>query len=203
MKLAGNGEDFFTLLVMTRDPHAFLTHFKDESQPGDCLLLYRPSFGRNSACYGEFDAIFVSTCRTYLIESKWLRGPAAKIGVVMKENQLLRHKILSWYISNWSIDYLGKWNEFRKNKSDEFSRTFGGKSIPGDRSQLSKNIEYVLKTIQDHNGLKTDVINVLIGFSTTDGNIATPAVPVGFVLYPSKVATINATSYVLTEITLG
>jgi len=52
-----------------------LDWFGDKADQSQCLVFYRPSFGRrsidNSSIFGEFDAIVSSQNNVYLIESKW------------------------------------------------------------------------------------------------------------------------------------
>lgn len=73
-KIFGYGEDALTLWLLKNQPHEILRQFNDEGKPSDCLVFYRPSFGRSggpdSAEFGEFDAILASKENVYLIESK-------------------------------------------------------------------------------------------------------------------------------------
>lgn len=60
-KLFGYREDAFTLWALKRRTDEVLRQFNDPTNPSDCLVFYRPSFGRSggegSAEFGEFDAI--------------------------------------------------------------------------------------------------------------------------------------------------
>ena len=74
-EIFGYGEDALTLWALKRHVSTILDHFQDKSLPLDCLIFYRPSFGRHSkkkaSVFGEFDAIVASSQNIYLIESKW------------------------------------------------------------------------------------------------------------------------------------
>jgi len=74
-RILGYGEDAFTLWALKHHTTEILKAFQDKTSPSDCLIFYRPSFGRSggnkSAEFGEFDAILVSLENIYLIESKW------------------------------------------------------------------------------------------------------------------------------------
>jgi hypothetical protein len=65
----GYGEDAFTLWALKNKKKMVLEKFNDKSAPSDCLNFYRPSFGRSggkqSAEFGEFDAILVSLENVY------------------------------------------------------------------------------------------------------------------------------------------
>ena len=74
----------------------------DNSNPADCTVFYRPSFGRDQ--YGEFDAIIVTHERAYLVESKW--DGSGGTSITLEEHQIRRHKILEWYHDNWMGSYL-------------------------------------------------------------------------------------------------
>ena len=81
----GYGEDALTLWALKKQLTKILGTFKDSTDMVDCLVFYRPSFGRsggpNSAEFGEFDAIVASKERIYLIESKWDNHSNYNIGV--------------------------------------------------------------------------------------------------------------------------
>ena len=74
-KILGYGEDALTLWALKHHVPKILEEFQDKTPILDCLVFYRPSFGRhgqaNSSVFGEFDAILASRKNIYLIESKW------------------------------------------------------------------------------------------------------------------------------------
>src|SRR5206468_2361518 len=71
----GYGEDGLTYWALTQRRAEFLHAVGDRTIPDDCLLFFRPSFGRaaglTSPQFGEFDSILASRAAVYLIESKW------------------------------------------------------------------------------------------------------------------------------------
>jgi len=75
-EIFGYGEDALTLWVLKRHVSTILNHFKDSSSHSDCLVFYRPSFGRHAkehaSVFGEFDAIVASPQNICLVESKWV-----------------------------------------------------------------------------------------------------------------------------------
>lgn len=101
VKVVGYGEDSLTLWALKHRLSAILE--EERTAPSDCLVFYRPSFGRHSknskAVFGEFDAIIVSSKNIYLIESKWDNlGKFNKDELILREEQELRHNIFSWYL---------------------------------------------------------------------------------------------------------
>ena len=82
MELLGYGEDGLTLWAIKNRLDTILDKLKDDSDPNNCLVYYRPSFGRRgglkSAQFGEFDFILLSEHGIYLVESKWDKLSAQK-----------------------------------------------------------------------------------------------------------------------------
>lgn len=71
-KIFGYGEDALTLWALKQHTSNILEEFQDKTPISNCLIFYRPSFGRGfGSVFGEFDAILVSRENIYLIESKW------------------------------------------------------------------------------------------------------------------------------------
>jgi len=147
-EILGYGEDAFTLWALKRCLFEILKNLNDKSKPSDCLIFFRPSFGRGGgkgrAEFGEFDAIVASAQNIYLIESKWDK-------IALKNEQLLRHKIFSWYLRNWDAQRYGNnWrvfeNEFQRNFAEEFPR----RKIAPVGSRLAKDLEFVLNRLQEH-----------------------------------------------------
>lgn len=70
-KIMGYGEDALTIWALKNKLSIILGAFNDQTDPKDCLVFYRPSFGRSggsgSAEFGEFDAIVASKQKIYLI----------------------------------------------------------------------------------------------------------------------------------------
>lgn len=155
-KILGYGEDALTLWLLKNQPTEILKQFNDKTEPSDCLVFYRPSFGRrggpSSAQFGEFDAILASKENVYLIESKWdNHRPNTKTELGLRPEQTVRHEVFRWYLSNL-------------NSEKEFIE---GKKIAPANSLLSMNLEYVLSQIRQccPNSAKPDhVKNVLLYF---------------------------------------
>ena len=148
-EILGYGEDALTLWALKRHVSTILNHFKDSSSPSDCLAFYRPSFGRhakeNSSVFGEFDAIVASPQNIYLVESKWDNlVESKKDELVIRREQLMRHQILTWYLTHWK-KYSNKWADFIEEQQNTFN--FGSKTIAPANSLLAKNLEFVLNKL--------------------------------------------------------
>ncbi|MDH5793193.1 MAG: hypothetical protein OEZ18_01345 [Candidatus Bathyarchaeota archaeon] len=152
-KIFGYGEDALTLWALKHRISDILNKFKDKTTPSDCIVFYRPSFGRsggkNSPEFGEFDAILVSLKNIYLVESKWDNLAASKsekniIGPV----QGFRHQILSWYLTHWHRKYLKNWSKFVEYEGQNFKKTFN-KPIASN-GLLVENLEFTLEALLEH-----------------------------------------------------
>ena len=105
-EILGYGEDAFTFWALKRRLSEILKDLHDQTEPSDCLIFFRPSFGRRGgrgrAEFGEFDAILASPQNIYLIESKWDNLSENKNEQIeLIDEEVLRHKIFSWYLRNW------------------------------------------------------------------------------------------------------
>jgi len=156
-KIFGYGEDAFTLWALKHRRPKILKEFSDRTSPSDCLVFYRPSFGRSggekSSEFGEFDAILVSLENIYLIESKWDNLSRAKRGkVTIRPEQELRHHILSWYIAHWDKRYEHDWNGFLKEQEDGFQKEFKKykKTMPRSDTLLAENLQFILNMLRKH-----------------------------------------------------
>ena len=73
MKILGYGEDFLTFWAVSRNLGEILRQLKDDTNTDDCVVFYRPSFGRRGgtrrAEFGEFDALIITSKTAYLVES--------------------------------------------------------------------------------------------------------------------------------------
>ena len=152
-RMLGYGEDALTLWALENRLAEILKHFGDKTSPSDCLIFYRPSFGRSggkdSSEFGEFDAIVASPRNIYLVESKWDGLSRAKRnGDLVKPVQKLRHSVFSWYLTNWTQKYKGKWLAFKKKKEQGFRSEFKDKRIPRTNTLLSKNLESIMRRLQ-------------------------------------------------------
>jgi hypothetical protein len=154
VKILGYGEDALTLWALKNRLSNILAVFEDKTFPFDCVVFYRPSFGRSggkkSSEFGEFDAIVASSENVYLIESKWDNSTNLKNDeIIVRKEQELRHRIFSWYLTHWSKKYLNKWVLFGIEQMSNFQTLFREKRIAPPYSKLAINLESILNTIQN------------------------------------------------------
>lgn len=171
VKIVGYGEDSLTLWALKHRLSAILE--EEGTAPSDCLVFYRPSFGRHSknskAVFGEFDAIIVSPKNIYLIESKWDNlGKFNKDELILREEQELRHNIFSWYLMHWDKKYSNDWKTFVKEQQSDFQSKFEEKTIaPVGSKLLAKNLEFILTKIREYCkkfSSENNIKNVLLFF---------------------------------------
>jgi hypothetical protein len=161
-KIFGYGEDALTLWLLKNQPTEILKEFNDSTLPSDCIVFYRPSFGRSggkdSAEFGEFDAILASKEKVYLIESKWdNHRPNNQTKLVLTPEQTERHEVFRWYLSNWSQKYSSDWEAFAKDKGAEF---ISDKKIAPSNSLLAVNLQHILRSLNEHCSNSANEINV-------------------------------------------
>jgi len=170
-RILGYGEDALTLWALKVRVSDILRALRDQTAPSDCLVFFRPSFGRRggngTAEFGEFDAILVGSKNVYLIESKWdaFRRWDARARILLREAQKLRHQVFLWYLMHWNAKYLGDWKSFMRDHNIKFQNQFGKKLAQAGRL-LARNLEVILTRINEHCGkLKPENIkNVLLFF---------------------------------------
>lgn len=187
VKVIGYGEDALTYWALTEQIESVLTKLNDKSHQADCLLFFRPSFGRKGgpyASFGEFDAILATSQSIYLIESKW--DSSSKNGTIdLETNQILRHIIFSWYFERWNKEKFQSWQSFIEKYKQEFEKKFNGKEMPSAEEKLSGNIEYVIDRLQKYS---KNVCNIILYFNS--GGSHPQTVPTGFQLvvldHPNK-----------------
>ena len=167
-KILGYGEDALTLWALKHHVSKILEEFQDKTELSDCLIFYRPSFGRhskaNSSVFGEFDAILASRKNIYLIESKWDNlTEFDKDELMLSDAQTLRHEVFSWYLTHWNKKYYGNWQTFINEHQNDFK--FKNKTIARN-SLLARNLESVLSKLQEHcqNFSLDNIKNVLLFF---------------------------------------
>lgn len=166
----GYGEDALTLWALKHRMSDILETFHDRTATADCVIFYRPSFGRSggekSAEFGEFDAIVASLENIYLIESKWDNlSRFNKREIAIRSEQKIRHRIFSWYLMHWDKKYSSDWESFRKEQMDDFQKQFPGRRIAPTNSLLAKNLEFILTILQNQCAnlpSKSNVKNVLL-----------------------------------------
>ena len=176
-KIFGYGEDAFTLWALKHNVSKILEMFDDKTLTSECMVFYRPSFGRhsreNSSVFGEFDAIIASKNRIYLIESKWDNINGFKnSGFLLRKEQTQRHAIFSWYLLNWNTQFLNNWQLFINANQSNFK--FKGKTLAPNDSLLAKNLEFILNKLHENcsNFSEKSITNVLLFFF--NANKSTP-----------------------------
>jgi hypothetical protein len=169
-KILGYGEDALTLWALKHHVSKILEEFQDKTALSDCLIFYRPSFGRhsqvNSSIFGEFDSIIASKKNIYLIESKWDNlSEFNDEEITLKEEQTLRHEVFSWYLTHWNKKYSNNWQFFINDQPKDF-KIENKKTIAPKDSLLSRNLEFVLSKLQEHcpNISHDNTKNVLLFF---------------------------------------
>lgn len=145
-----------------------MKEFQDKTSPSDCLVFYRPSFGRGNGAVGEFDEISVSTENIYLIESKWDNFSKSNNNTLNLElRQKLRHSIFSWHLQHWDDKYTNNWKLFLKEQGNAFQKEFKNRRIAPAGSLLANNLEFVLSKIRKHfrkTPTEQNIKNVLLFF---------------------------------------
>lgn len=155
-EILGYGEDAFTFWALKRHLFEILKKLDDPSKPSDCLIFFRPGFGRRAgkgrAEFGEFDAIVASPQNIYLIESKWDKSSENKNDKIkLAEAQIRRHKIFSWYLENWDRQkYSNNWGGSESDFQSNFAKKFPDRKMAPAESCLAKDLEFVLNRLQEH-----------------------------------------------------
>jgi hypothetical protein len=173
MPTIGYGEDGLTFHALHARRAELLNALKDRSPPGECLVYYRPSFGRAggdaSPQFGEFDAILCTQKVVYLIESKWNSGNQAQPVVRLHRVQALRHRIFAWLYAHWcgfaANGHPPDWAGFVQIYGQAFTDAFPFRPLAPDGSLLARNLQAILSTITPGH---RDLNNVL-SFFTPDG----------------------------------
>ncbi len=161
MKVLGYGEDFLTFWAINKKLDRIFNQLKDKTDPEECIVFYRPSFGRKGgtirAEFGEFDAIIVTPKTAYLVESKWDGSNASFKDNILKleEVQIRRHKIFRWYHENWKKE---NWTEFIQKHDYEFRKDFGKNIAPAEELAQQKPADYLKRT------QRKELIDVLLFF---------------------------------------
>lgn len=170
MKILGYGEDALTLYVLQKEMGTFLRKVKEEvkeeqADPNRTVVYYRPSFGRRGGAgrseFGEFDAIVSTDQAIYLVETKWIGSTGFKTRKVkLEERQVIRHKILRWYLEKWREERSPEWQTFAKSHRERFQEAFPKRTMPaGKQDKLVQNLRFILKEL---GGEKKKIQNVLL-----------------------------------------
>ena len=151
------GEDGLTLKTTKERLGEILHELGDKSNPSDCAVFFRPSLGRGTTGYGEFDAIIISPKKAYIVEAKWDdKGRKKKISR-LEENQIRRHDILKWLSQNW--DGEEEWDTFAEKYNPEFEEEFTLDSPSKEGAKVAKSIQPLHKDL----GQNTHIILEEIG----------------------------------------
>ena len=164
MQRYGYGEDGLTLSALTRRQAEILSALDDGCR-GECIVFYRPSFGRRGgshrAEFGEFDGILISDNTIHVIESKWdrcvelpTRSEDEETLLVdgeleLPHSQFLRHAIFESYITLWRAHPHNNWKTFCDAANPEFSKRFNGKPMAPEGSLLARNLAFVLEAMPE------------------------------------------------------
>jgi len=168
-EILGYGEDALTLWALKKYRSEILNGLNDKATPSDCVVFFRPSFGRSGgegrAEFGELDSILASSKNVYLIESKWDNlSQNQEVKIKLADVQILRHEIFSWHFMNWSTERYSNWSEFSNALQDDFRSCFPGRKIAPDGSILAQNLEFVLNRLHEHGEKGKKLRNVLLYF---------------------------------------
>jgi len=167
MEIYTYGEDGLTLWALQTKLDEILEKLSDDSSPSECKLFFRPSFGRaggqKSSQFGEFDFIVLAKDCLYLGESKWDRSSEI-IGtnIVLRDAQLLRHKLFAFYVHRWAFGSYSKWDDFVKAESPWVDMKGNKKPLAPTGSLLQKNLQKVMEIIKSHFSQKPLILNVLL-----------------------------------------
>ena len=175
-KILGYGEDALTLWALRQHVSKILKEFRDKTATSDCLIFYRPSFGRHSkadsSVFGEFDAVIASKENIYLVESKWDNlTEFNKTELILGKEQTTRHEVFSWYLTHWNRKYFGNWQAFANEHQKDFKMDFKiDRKTIAQNSLLSRNLESILNKIHEHcQSISGDNIkNVLLFFYNSE-----------------------------------
>jgi hypothetical protein len=163
-KVYGCAEDALTLWALNDHLEQFLNKLNDLSNPEECSVFYRPSFGRNRspACYGEFDSIVISKIAVYLIEAKWDGSPAPNGWLTIEKNQVNRQKVLKWYLEHWKKG--GDWRRFEYENSTAFELELPGFKMPGNGTIVANRLTFLLEKAVGENDNRKPVKDILLFF---------------------------------------
>ena len=160
------GEDSLTLWAIQNKLGDILKTLHDDSEPGNCLVFYRPSFGRRGdlGCFGEFDFILLTDDSVYLGESKWdrLTGHVAPSEFSLKSVQIDRHQLMKFYIEERAYGENIGWNDFVELGRERLIQMGIVKPIAPADSDLRVNIEQVLGVIRQRYKESPTISNVLL-----------------------------------------
>jgi len=166
----GYGEDALTYWAFRFRFDAILKQLDDRSKEEDCILFYRPSFGRggtSKTLFGEFDAILITPLRLYLIESKWDGSNELRDGS-LSAGQAFRHFCFNWIAMNWNG--LTPFSKFVESRRDDFieavlayvnkeltdvridiesAASMGLRELPDPDSKVGRHMQHILRLARE------------------------------------------------------
>jgi hypothetical protein len=168
-QIIGYGEDALTYWALTTKLQDILDKL-DKTKADDCLVFYRPSFGRGMNI-GEFDAILATPKTVYLIESKWQgpkkpKTPPKKI--VLGESQPNRHSTLKEIRQHWLKD-----GESIFAKSDA-PILVNERPLPAQDTILARNVGQIFGQIDTAHPKAKTMKDVCLYFSCEDDHTTCP-----------------------------
>jgi len=182
MPTIGYGEDGLTYKALHAGRLELLAQLEDQTPPKQCIVHFRPSFGRGgSPQFGEFDAILSTEGCVYLIEAKWNSGDHFQPFVALKDVQIRRHQIFTWLYRNW-VDVFANgvapsWAAFAQETAQAFTAAFPARLLAPNGTLLARNLQTILTDITQP---RRELKNVLLYFSPQGvdgpGQIVYPAI---------------------------
>jgi hypothetical protein len=184
MEILAYGEDALTLWALKNRLGYILQTLDESSNPAQCQAFFRPSFGRKggekSSQFGEFDFILLTENYIYLGESKWDQSSEKIVDgkLVLREEQLLRHKLFKFYINEWAFGPYkdDQWQIFVEEAKPKLILENIEKPIAPANSLLAGNLQTSLQLIKEHyKGTgQPEIRNVLIYFHRNLGDDQLP-----------------------------
>lgn len=144
------GEDGLTLWALKKKLGVILGYLEDNTDPYECEVFYRPSFGRGRGCFGEFDFIVLSKNSVYLGESKWTSSSEKTENGVMllRPEQPKRHRILRTYIKEWDSNRKAEWPVLAAKVETSLRRLGLMDKVPSEERVLANSIRSFCKHIE-------------------------------------------------------
>ena len=180
--MIGYGEDALTLWALKYRLKEILTELGDESSPSDCTVFYRPSFGRggkDTANFGEFDAIVSTNESVFLIESKWEGSARLPKSIRLSEAQQNRHAIFKEYFDKWDA---AVGIQSLTASSSGFLTSIKDKKVASEKDELAEHLRFVISrtTRKSHGRARKNLQNVLLFLHRRDGHPRPSLTPSNF-----------------------
>ena len=200
MDIYGYGEDALTLWAFKNRLAEILAQLNDSSLPEECVLFFRPSFGRRggdeSPQFGEFDFLFQAPSSLYLGEAKWDRSPEAsgEGAIALRPEQLLRHRVFRQYVKEWTCGMYAAWDNFLASAVPSWPSE---KPIAPTGSLLADNLQEILRFIQSrYKGTPEMKDVVLYLYDGGMGSAAPSSGPPGFQLVSISYGSFKRGNYI-------